>query len=109
MIVNLTRNTVISKQLVQKNGIEKFIGLIGKKRIEAIVIKTRLGIHTFFLKLSIDLLVIDKNKKVVFLKKDVTPGRIVIWNFKYDTVIELPSGILEKSKTKIGDLLKINL
>lgn len=109
MIINQTKNTIISKQLVQKTGIEKFIGLIGKERYEAIIIKTRFGIHTFFLKLPIDLLVIDKNKKVVLLKKGVKPGRIVIWNIKYDTVIELPAGSLEKSKTQKGDLLKINL
>lgn len=106
MIVNLTKNTVISKHLVQKTGIKKFIGLMGKDRPETIIFKTRFGIHTFFLKFPIDLIIVSKEKRVVFIKKSVKPNRVVFWDFRYDTVIELPEGLIKKLNINKGSILK---
>ena len=106
MIENTTKKTIVSQKFSKKKGLGKLRGLIGNKPSQTLIFKTRFGIHTFFLSSPIDLIVIDKNKKVVFIKKKVKPNRLVFWNIKYDTVIEMPSGTLEKSKTRKGDILK---
>lgn len=85
------------------------IGLIGKKQSGAIAFKTRFGIHTFFLNLPIDVLILDKKQHVVVLRKNLEPFRAYFWNLKFNLVLELPQESIEKSKTAIGDTIKLDL
>ncbi len=87
-------------------GFKKIIGLIGKDKNEIVIFKTRFGIHTFFLKFPIDLVIASKNNRAVFIKKSVKPGRFVFWNPKYNTVIEMPEGTIEKLDINLGSILK---
>lgn len=106
MLKNKSKNILFAKSFSELKGLRKIIGLIGKDKPEIVIFKSRFGIHTFFLKFPIDLVVVSKEKKVVFAKKSVKPGRIVFWNFRYDTVIELPEGSIEKSSINTGSILK---
>jgi uncharacterized membrane protein (UPF0127 family) len=106
VIKNKTRNTVITKNFLKKSCFGKLIGLINKKTPEAIVFNARFGIHTFFMKFPIDIIVCDKNNRIVFLKEDVKPYKIIFWNIKFDKVVELPAGSLLKSNTQRGDILE---
>ena len=86
---------------------EKAIGLIGKEKPASLLIKTRFGIHTFGLKFPIDVLILDKKNKVVFLKKNLMPWRIFLWNPMFDKVLEMPLGTIDKKKIKINDTVNI--
>lgn len=88
-------------------GLSKATGLIGKEKIYPIFFKTRFGVHTFGLRFSIDVLILDKNDMVVFLHKNLKPNRIFIWNPRFEKVLELPVGFIRKEKIKKGD--KLNL
>lgn len=105
MILNLTKKRVLAKNFEKKEGFGKIKGMLGRKTPKTLYFKTRFGIHTFFLKFSIDLVVLDKNKKIVFLKRNIKPNKIVVWNPRFNKVIELPAGFLFRSKTKKGDIL----
>ncbi len=105
MIINKTKNKIIAKDFLKKTGLGKLKGLIGEKGQKAVVFTTRFGIHTFFLKLPIDLIVLDSENRIVFIRRGVKPNRIVVWNIKFNTVIELPFGSLKKSKTEKGDII----
>jgi len=107
MIKNKTKKTVITGNFSTKKGFAIIKGLIGEKNQKAIVFKTRFGIHTFLLRFPIDVIILDKNKKAVILKKELKPNSIFVWNIKYDTVVELPAKSIEKSKTEIGDILQL--
>lgn len=109
MVLNVTKKTVLSKNLSEKKGFGKLLGLLTKNKAEPIIFKTWFGIHTFFLKFPIDLVVVSKEKRVVFVKENITPNRIVVWNIRYSVAIELPKGYIKKSNTKKGDILKFNL
>ena len=89
-----------------KSWREKIVGLIGKKKPESVLILTRFGIHTFFLKFPIDVVVLDKENKVRAIKT-LKPNRSFIWNPIYNKVLELPTGTIEEEKIKIGDEIKI--
>ena len=106
MIKNRTRKTVISKRHCRKAAFGKVKGLIGEKTPEAIVFKTRFGIHTFLLQFPIDVIILDKNARIVAIKRNMKPNRVFFWNIRFDKVIELPVGGLEKSKTQIGDFVE---
>ena len=90
-----------------KNLKEKIIGLIGKDKPEALMIKTRFGIHTFGLKFPIDVLILNNKNKVASLKKYLKPNRIFLWSPKYKKVLELPAGTIDKKEIKMQDAIDL--
>lgn len=107
MIKNLTKNTIVSKgDLNAKNIFDKYFGMILKRNSIGLILETRFGIHTFFIKNPIDIVVLDKSNKVVQMQKSLKPNRIFIWNPKFSKIIELPENSLQISKTELGDKLK---
>jgi len=106
VIRNTTQNTILAKEFAIKNGLEKITGLLGKNEAKTIVFTTRFGIHTFFLKFPIDLIVLD-SKGIVRLAKSVAPNRIIFWDIRFKIVIELPFETLRKTRTKIGDSIAL--
>jgi uncharacterized membrane protein (UPF0127 family) len=54
---------------------------------------------------SFDLVLIDKNFKVVGLREMVRPFKITRPDFHAESVIELPAHTIYRSRTKIGDQL----
>lgn len=108
MILNSSKKTVLSETEYEKRGFGKLVGLLGKKKAETLVFNTRFGIHTFFLRFPIDVIILSNKNKVVFIRKNLKPNRIFVWNVKYSRIIELPSGKIEKSNTKNGDILEFS-
>lgn len=106
MSINNNKNVILTGRVSRLTGFKKITGLIGKKRAKIVVFRTRFGIHTFFLKFPIDIVIVSKDNKVVFIKKFVKPKRFVFWNPRFDTVIELPEGTIENLGLKIGSILK---
>ena len=85
---------------------KRFFGLMGKKNITTGLFfpKTR-SIHTFFMKEAIDIIMIDKNNKVVYYQKNLKKNRIIIKKKAYHT-IELPNHSL--TNININDKLTIS-
>lgn len=74
-------------------------GLIGSKP-EAILFKTRFGIHTIGVGYPIDVVILDKNHIVRKIKEHLEPNHFFFWNPQFDTVVELPSGTVQSKKIK---------
>jgi uncharacterized membrane protein (UPF0127 family) len=64
------------------------------------------SVHTFFMKFAIDLVYLDKRRRVRKVRHTVPPWRIsaCIWAH---SVLELPAGIAAATGTEIGDQLTI--
>jgi hypothetical protein len=77
---------------------EKSKGLLGFDKPTSIYFKTRWGIHTFFMKFPIDVVVLDRQSRVVVLRKNLKPNRIFMWNPVYEEVLELPVGTILRLK-----------
>ena len=86
--------------------LKKFFGLMGKKNIKKGLFfpKTR-SIHTFFMKEKIDVIMIDKENRVLYFKKNMAKNKIIIKKKAYHT-IELPCNSL--NNIKVNDKLIIN-
>jgi uncharacterized membrane protein (UPF0127 family) len=56
---------------------------------------------------SFDLVLIDKDFKVVGLRELVRPFKITRPDFKAESVIELPAHTIYRSRTQIGDQLAL--
>ncbi len=65
------------------------------------------AIHTFFMKYSIDILYLDKEKKIVGIEKELEPGMIGKKWLNAKSVIELPAGTIDKTSTVMGQRVEI--
>lgn len=92
-----------------KNPFEKIKGLIGARRPEATLIRTRFGIHTLGLKFPIDVVVVDRKGIVHATKHGLKPNRMFLWNPKLDLILELPTGTINEKRIKKGDKLTLVL
>ncbi len=81
---------------------DKSLGKL-KYHDENIFFKTRFGIHTFGMKKTIDVIVLDSKFKVISIRK-VPPNRFYFWNIKYNNILET-----EENKYKISerDIIKL--
>lgn len=77
---------------------KRLFGLMGKKHITKGLFfpKTR-SIHTFFMQEDIDVIMINKENRVIYYAKNVHKNRIIIKKEAYHT-IELPHNSLQKIK-----------
>lgn len=82
---------------------EKIVGLMGKSQPESVYFTTRWGIHTFFMKFPIDVVILDRSNRVALVKQEVRPWRILIWNPVHSRVLELPAGMTKKLKIITGE------
>ena len=85
---------------------KRLFGLMGKKNIKRGIFfpKTK-SIHTFFMKEAIDIIMIDRNNKVIYYKKSFPKWKILIKKEAYHT-IELPNNSI--SNININDKLTIS-
>ncbi len=108
-IKNLTKNTIISKSFeLCTNIYSKSIGLMfSRKSSKALIFnfdKERIiSLHMFFVFHPIDVLFLNKKKIVVDKKENFKPFTIYSSKKKAMYAIELPNGIINKTKTEIGD------
>ncbi len=64
------------------------------------------GVHTFFMKFAIDVVYIDRNRKVRKAVRNLVPWRMSLC-LPAHSVIELPVGVIDASGTEPGDQLEI--
>ncbi len=63
------------------------------------------AVHCFGMKFDIDVLFLDKGKKILKLRENMKPRRIAIcWRAK--SVLELPAGTISATGTLVGDQLE---
>ncbi len=105
ILKNVSKKTILASDLkFAESFIDRALGLLKQDNPRSLLFKTRWGIHTFFLKEPIDVIVLNQKKHVV-IQKTVKSNRFFFWNPKFDTIIELPLGTIKRSKLKIGDKL----
>ena len=74
--------------------LEKTKGLLDKKR-SIIYFETRFGIHTFGMKSTVVVVILNNANEITEVKK-VNPNCIFFWNPKYYKIIEMYSDIASK-------------
>lgn len=106
-VLNSTKKTTLTSDLkIATTLTDQLFGLLRQSNPRSLMFKTRFGIHTFFLKEAIDVIVLDSKNRVV-AAKTIEPNSLFLWNPIYSTVIELPLGTIKRSKTSLNDQLKI--
>ena len=63
------------------------------------------GVHTFGMKFAIDVLFLNKKKKILKMRPNMVRRRMAI-SFRAHSVLELPAGTIEATGTAKGDQLE---
>ncbi len=82
---------------------DQIFGMLLARNAKGIVLKTRFGIHTFFMKKPIDILILSKQNKIMKMKKNLKPNKVFFWNPLFNKVVELPADSIERLRVNIGD------
>src|ERR1700722_11696641 len=110
-VYNKTRETFLAFRVAVADSIlGRLVGLLGKKSLppdSGVWIVPSNAVHTIGMLFSFDLVLIDKDFKVVGLRELVRPFTVTWPNHRAESVIELPAHSIFRSRTQIGDQLLI--
>src|SRR3974390_1382436 len=105
---NQTRNTTVATAAdVADTSAKRRTGLLKKEKLdhgEGLWITPCESVHTFFMKFAIDLVYLDRKKRVRKVRRAVPPWRIS-GCLAAHSVLELPAGAIAASGTRPGDQL----
>jgi uncharacterized protein len=110
---NTTRKTTLATGIIScRSVLSQMKGLMFSRRIEdkalIMVFKREqiVALHMMFVFFPIDIIFADKSRKVVELVRGARPFiSQIVPKEKAMYVIELPAGVINKSRTKVGDRL----
>jgi uncharacterized membrane protein (UPF0127 family) len=105
---NETRGTIVATAAeVADTGRKRRVGLLKKEKLErgeGLWITPCESVHTFFMRFAIDLVYLDRTKRVRKVRHAVPPWRLSGCLAAY-SVLELPSGAAAESGTQPRDQL----
>ena len=107
-VCNQTRNTTLATAAdVADSSAKRRTGLLKKAQLgrgEGLWIAPCESVHTFFMKFAIDLVYLDKKKRVRKVRHAVPPWRLSAC-LSAHSVLELPAGVAFETGTQPGDQL----
>ncbi len=110
-IRNVTRGTVIGTRIaVADSFLTRLIGLLGRRRLETdtgLWILPSSGVHTFGMLFPIDVIALDRRLFVCAVWPKLGPFRISGVSWRIRSVVELPSGSIQRADIQRGDQLEV--
>ncbi|HEX4021257.1 MAG TPA: DUF192 domain-containing protein [Acidobacteriaceae bacterium] len=110
-ISNLTRPAVIAHYVeIARHGAARRKGLLGRNHLatgEGLWIVPCESVHTFGMRFAIDLIYLDRNKKVKKVRSDVPPWRLSAC-LSAHSVLELAPGTIHRTGIRRGDRLEFS-
>ena len=85
--------------------LKKLKGLMFIKEFNYILKFKTNGIHTFFMKTNIDVILTDKEGKVLYIYRNLKPNKIIMPKRKVKYTYEMPVNYIKN--IKIGDYLNL--
>ncbi len=106
---NVTRDRLLADRAERaEHFMDRLMGLMGRRSLamgEGMYILPCNSIHTFFMRIPIDVAFLDAEGVIVKQFSALPPWRATSVYFKARSVLELPAGTLEASGTQEGDRL----
>ena len=110
-VYNKTKETFLAFRVTVADSIvSRLVGLLGKRSLKpdsGVWIVPANAIHTIGMLFTFDLVLIDKDFKVVGVRELIRPFRMTRPIFRAESVLELPAHAIFRSRTEIGDQLVI--
>lgn len=110
-VYNETKETFLAfKVQVADSILGRLIGLLGRRSLKpdaGVWIVPANSIHTIGMLFSFDLVMVDKDFRVVSVREMIKPFRLILPKRRAESVIELPCHTIFRSRTEVGDQLVI--
>lgn len=110
MIYNLSKKTIVARKVRQACGFfDRGRGMIGRRFdcFDAMLFEDCRAIHSCFMSISIDVIFVDSENKVLMAIPDLKPWRLLVNCPNARAVLELPAGTISKTQTSPGDVLDL--
>ena len=111
-VSNPARQSVLGDRIgVADTTLTRFVGLMGRRSLatgHGLLINPSNGVHTFWMRFSIDVLFLDREHRVLSAYGNLRPFRVTAINWKASTTLELPAGTIAATNTQVGDLLQFD-
>ena len=108
-VTNLTRKMLLANRVIRADTFSsRFRGLMGVRQLsagEGLHIDPCTGIHTFFMRIPIDVLFLDLSHEIVEVLHVLEPWKMTRIYFRARSVLELAAGTIRASGTCPGDRL----
>jgi len=108
-MLNATRNTVLGSRIrVADGSLSRAIGLLGERSLapeSGLLIVPSQGVHTLGMQFAIDVIFVDRDWRVVYLRESMRPFRATRLCWRARGVLELPPGTIAQTSTAMGDEL----
>ena len=110
MLINVTRRKILAHEytLCTTNLSQAWGLMFSKRRTLVMTFPTEriVPLHMFFVFYPIDVLFLDRTKKIVEIKESFKPFCFYTPRCPACYVIELPAGVIQKTRTAVGDVLR---
>ena len=110
-VLNEAKNTVLGDRIaVAETSFSRAIGLLGKRCLEpgtGLLIVPSQAVHTVAMRFPIDVIFLDREWRVVYLRQALVPYRVTRICWKARSVLEVPVGVIAETSTSVGDQLSI--
>jgi len=107
---NVTRATSIGDAIeTAETSAQRRTGLLKHGKLEegaGLWIVPCEAVHTFFMKFALDLIYLDRKHRVRGIRREVGPWRFSMC-LPAHSVLELPSGTIDRTNTQKGDQLEL--
>ena len=107
VVRNVTRGSVLGDRIrIADTSLTRLFGLLSRSGLsagEGLWIQPSSGVHTFFMRFTIDVVGLDRERKVVKLWPNLVPWRVTSVSMKLHNVIELPAGAIASTGTSLDD------
>ena len=109
-VVNRTRGTVLGEAVdradTSRTRNEGLLKRSGLAKGEGLWIVPTQAIHMFFMKFAIDVIFLDREKRVVKTVSWLRPWRMAM-SWRGHSVMELPPGTIDETGTQRGDTVEV--
>jgi len=109
-VFNASKQTLLGENVeVAETSATRMKGLLGRDGLakgEGLWIVPTEGVHTFRMRFAIDLVFLNKKKRVTKVVPRLKPSRMAI-SWRANSVLELPAGVAEETLTEVGDEIEI--
>ena len=109
-VTNQTRGRMLADRAeVADTSARRRTGLLKHKGLapgEGLWIVPCEGVHTFAMKFPIDVVFLNKQRKILKIRPNMVRSRIAV-SLMAHSVLELPAGTLEQTGTERGDQLEL--
>jgi len=110
-ISNPARHSVLGHQIeVADTTLTRFVGLMGRGSLapgHGLLIRPSNGVHTLWMRFTIDVLLLDREHRVLSVYGNLRPFRLTAIHWKASSALELPAGTIAATHTQPGDLLEL--